>query len=86
MFPLKQEVLHDVALHHHLEGLAGAPDTLQAVGMNTLLLVENQPRFDPFRRRNHVSPAPAHGLQFLENPESLERKVNVGSSLRLPPE
>ena len=65
MFSLKQEVLHDVALQHHLEGLAGALDTLQAIGVNTLLLVEDQPRFDPFRRRNHVSSAPAHGLQFL---------------------
>ena len=65
MFSLKQEVLHDVALQHHLEGLAGALDTLQAIGVNTLLLVEDQPRFYPLRRRNHVSSAPAHGLQFL---------------------
>ena len=73
MLSLKEEMLHDVALHHHLEGLAGASDTLQAVGVDTLLLVEYQPRFDPFRWRNDVGPTPAHGLQFLANTEIWDR-------------
>ena len=67
MFSLKQEVLHDVSLENHLERLAGSPHTLQAVGVNPLLLVEDQSGFDPFRRWNYVCPSPAHGLQFLKN-------------------
>ena len=79
MFPLKQEMFHDVALENHLKCLAGAPDALETIGVNTLLLVEHQAGFDPFRRRHHVCPAPTHGLQFLQNTERWdEKEVTLG--------
>ena len=66
MFSLKQEVFHDVSLETHLKSFAGALHTLQTVGVNALLLVKDQPGFDPFRRWNDVGSAPAQGLQFLQ--------------------
>ena len=60
-------MFHDVALENHLKCLAGAPDALETIGVNTLLLVEDQAGFDPFRRWNYVRPAPTHNLQFLQN-------------------
>ena len=77
MFPLKQEVLHDVALNNHLECLAGPPDALQPIGVDTLLLVEDQSGFDPFWRWHYVRSAPTDALQFLQNTETYGEKEGI---------
>ena len=79
-------MLHDVSLENHLEGLGGSSHHLQAVGVDGLLLVEDEPGVDPGGGGDDVGSAPAHSFQRLERRVSLRgERGGSGSSHRHPP-
>ena len=79
-------MLHHVSLENHLEGLGCSTHHLQAVGVDGLLLVKDEPSVDPGGSGDDVGSAPADSLQLLERRVSLRgERGERGSSHRHPP-